>query len=122
MNKFFFVCFLFFLIGCKDQDKNPVKIVNKIIDIGRINKSKKSYAYFYLINTGKKSLKIQNILTDCHCTVTEWTEKTWISGDTLRIKASYDNHVLGFFEQTASVYIKGTNQVPFLIMRGTVIE
>lgn len=122
MNKIYKLFILLILFSCKQQNKSPIKIINEIIDIGAINKNEKSNAYFYLINTGEKSLEIQNILTDCHCTVTDWSKKTWVSGDTLSIKASYDNHTLGFFEQTASVYIKGTNQVPLLIMRGIVIE
>jgi len=69
-----------------------------------------------------KSLIIENILADCHCTVPDWSDRPVKEGDTISIKITYDNHTLGLFEQTASVYIKGTKQVPLLIMRGTVVE
>lgn len=114
---------LFFGYIIKSKFEKIEFVIEKgLIDIGKVKKKDKSEAIFKIKNTGRKGLIIRNVISDCHCTIPDWSSNVIKSGETYLLKVTYDNHKLGFFEQTVSVYIKGTKQVPLLIMRGTVVE
>ena len=122
INNCSIVILFFLLFSCNDNEVIKIKVLEEIIDIGNVKKSGKSIAKFKIVNLGNKELIIKNILTDCHCTVPDWSDFPIKKGDTISINITYDNNVLGFFEQTATLYLKGSSVSPLLIMRGTVIE
>ena len=119
-----FLLMVFLLMSAcnNDQTDVQVKLLKEIIDIGKVKKSDQSIATFEIVNVGKNDMLVQNIKPACHCTVSDWPSDTVKSGDTIAIELVYDNHRLGFFEQTASVYIKHAKEVPLLIMRGIIIQ
>lgn len=120
---FFLLMFLMLYSACSNDNTDvQLKLLKEIIDIGKIKKSDKSIATFEIVNVGKNDMLVQNIKPACHCTVSDWPSDLVKPGDTIAIQLAYDNHKLGFFEQTASVYIKHAKEVPLLIMRGTIIQ
>ncbi|WKD85055.1 hypothetical protein KCTC32516_00393 [Polaribacter huanghezhanensis] len=106
----------------ENNSKITFTVEKDMINIGKVKKNDKSEAVFRIKNTGKKDIIIKNVLSDCHCTIPDWSSEPILQGETYVLNVTYDNHKLGFFEQTVSIYIKDTDIVPLLIMRGTVVE
>jgi hypothetical protein len=82
----------------KSTEKKPeVQLYPEIIfsqmkhDFGNINeRAGKVFHYFEFTNTGKVPLKIENVITGCGCTSTEWPHDEIPAGGKGVIKATYD--------------------------------
>ena len=103
-------------------DLTEVQVVNKIINIGNRNINEPSIATFEIKNTGKYDLVIQNIATDCHCTVPTWNTDPSPPGESLMVEVAYDNHMAGFFQQAITVELNAINSPVLLIMRGNITQ
>lgn len=129
-TKYLLLVFLLFIVSSifllfnNTFNKQEVKfeIKDRIMDIGKSRISDESKAAFKIKNTGTNIITISNVEADCHCTVPDWTTKTIKPNQTYTLDVTYDNHTLGYFEQTISVYFKNSKEVPLLIMRGKIID
>ena len=104
--------------------KNEISysVENDIVDVGTTISNKTSLAVFKITNLGK-DFKITGIKADCHCTVPNWNKKTIKKGETSEIEVIYDNHNIGYFEQTLYVYFDESEKPSqLLIMRGKVVK
>ena len=97
-------------------------IEKNLVDIGKVKKIDRSLATFVITNTGHADLEIENVVVDCHCTAPIWSKEPIKSGEKFELLVEYDNHSLGFFEQTITVQFKfDKNPPPLLIMQGIII-
>ncbi len=104
----------------------PPNVVTEILrftetthDFGKIPQGKPVTYIFMLENTGKDSLKLDNVQASCGCTTPEWSKAAIASGTKSSIKVGYNAAAEGPFEKTITVYYNG-GQTKVLIIRGTV--
>ena len=92
-----------------------------MIDIGHVTKENKSVARFKFKNVGKSELSIKEVKLDCHCIKVNYSKEKIEFGQTGFIDVFYDNHKIGFFEQTINVYFNNDDNPPVLLLfRGIV--
>lgn len=104
-------------------EKNTVvKVINPIINIGRIKRWGKAEASFKIINIGYNPLIIEAVTVDCHCTSPSWERKAVNSNDSTIIKVKYDSSIPGFFQKKILVNVNSNNSPVLLIFRGEIIE
>lgn len=111
----------------KDQNVNhnnekntSVKVLNPIINIGRIKRWGKAEASFEITNIGENNLIIENVIVACHCTTTLWEKEPITSNHSTVVKVKYDTSILGFFQKKVLVNINSINSPVLLIFRGEV--
>ena len=113
------IILILFLAACS-FDQPTYRLDKEIIDLGKLEKNDPAIANFTLFNSGKVDLKVEKVLTDCHCTIASVPDFSINPGDSVILKINYDKNRKGFFEQTASVYFKDIDYPQLLIIRGDV--
>jgi hypothetical protein len=88
-------------------------------DFGKIPQGKPVTYVFMLENTGKDSLKLDNVQASCGCTTPEWSKSAIAPGAKSSIKVGYNAAAEGPFEKTITVYYNG-GQTKVLIIKGSV--
>lgn len=88
-------------------------------DFGKIPQGKPVTYVFMLENTGKDSLKLDNVQASCGCTTPEWNKAAIAPGTKSSIKVGYNAAAEGPFEKTITVYYNG-GQTKVLIIKGSV--
>lgn len=77
---------------------------------------------FFVTNTGKEPLVIQNVVASCGCTTPEWTKAPIPPGAKGKVTAIYDPAGRpGQFNKTLNVYTNSKPEVVVLIIKGEVI-
>ncbi len=116
--------YLFFFQGEETVEipLTSVEVEKRVINIGNNPMNQPSFAYFNLLNTGSNELVIKDITSDCHCTAITSTINKASPGESLLIKAEYDNNSTGFFNQAITVHLNTLSSPELLIIRGRIIE
>jgi hypothetical protein len=77
---------------------------------------------FFVTNTGKEPLVIQNVVASCGCTTPDWTKQPIAAGAKGKVTAIYDPAGRpGPFNKTLSVYMNSTPEVVVLVIKGEVV-
>lgn len=97
-----------------------VIIQDKIVNVGLRPLNKTVDTFFVLENVGEKSLIIQNVKTDCHCTVSNWDKRPIQPKQKTLIKVSYDGLNIGFFQKRILVEANILHSPLLLIFRGEI--
>ena len=105
-----------------ENEFTTVSINSKVINLGTVKSKEESVAEFIIVNTGEFDLFIENVTSDCHCTVPTWDHSPIRPNDSTVIIAEYDMSGLGFFQQNINVEINALNSPLLFIMRGKVVE
>lgn len=112
--------FVFYFMSEKKID---YKVLNPIVDIGNVKINEEAKAIFTIINIGETPFIVDNVSSDCHCTIANWSKESVNPREEFKIEAKYDKSQLGYFEQTISIFIKDDNNPPpLLILRGRVLQ
>jgi hypothetical protein len=90
-------------------------------DFGKIPQGRPATYVFEITNTGKETLKIDNVQASCGCTTPVWSKDPIEAGGTSKITVGYNAYAEGFFEKTITVQYNG-NQSKVLTLKGTVYK
>lgn len=88
-------------------------------DFGTIPQGRPVTHKFTVVNTGKESVRIENVLTSCGCTTPEWSRDPIAPGGSSTIIVGYNAAADGPFSKTVSV-VYDTNKQASIVISGTV--
>ncbi len=74
-----------------------------IVDLGRVKLNKEIDLIFEIKNIGKEDLLIYDIQPDCSCILTKEKFKPIKKNDIAKIKVSYNNRNLGYFQKSITI-------------------
>jgi hypothetical protein len=85
-------------------------------DFGKIPQGKPVTHVFEVVNTGKDSLRINNVQASCGCTTPKWEQnKVYAPGETATITVGYNAASEGVFAKTITLTYNGTESKQLLI-------
>ena len=90
-------------------------------DFGKIAQGRPVYHVFEIINSGKESLKLENVQTSCGCTTPEWSTEPVAPGASTTVKVGYNAAAEGVFTKTITIVYNG-NQTKMLTITGNVYK
>lgn len=76
---------------------------------------------FTFTNKTTRSIRIQEVLPDCGCTVATWTEGTIQPGAEGAVQAVFDAELLGHFRKQVAVLLDGSEAPVYLTLSGKVV-
>ena len=88
-------------------------------DFSKIPQGKPVYYSFEIVNTGKTTLKLDDVHATCGCTTPEWSREAIAPGASAKIKVGYNAAAEGYFEKFITVTYN-TNQTKQIKIKGTV--
>lgn len=89
-------------------------------DFGKIPQGKPVTHVFEVVNSGKDSLRIQNIQASCGCTTPEWDrDKVQAPGEQTKITVGYNAASEGAFNKQITITYNGT-QTKQIVIKGEV--
>jgi hypothetical protein len=128
-----FTCFISAMAAGKAQDNRvaAVKLSAPKQDLltlkevsynfGKIPQGRPAVHVFEVINTGKDSLKLDNVQASCGFTTPEWSREAIAPGATASIKVGYNAYAEGAFTKTVTIFYKG-DQTKSLTISGEVYK
>jgi hypothetical protein len=125
--KLLFFCILPLVLSCKNANNNfankkPfINFDKQIINIGDIKSGTPFRGKFVLRNTGNAKLKIDEITTDCACTVANLANDKIAPGDSVYISFTVNPHVVGYFQQKIIIKNNSENNPILFAFRGKTI-
>ncbi len=111
----------FFFAGAQTTTpaEDNLKLKETEHDFGKIPQGKPIYYNFEIVNTGKESLKLDDVHASCGCTTPEWSREPIAAGETATIKVGYNAAAEGPFTKNITITYN-SNQTKQLIIKGTV--
>jgi hypothetical protein len=94
----------------------------EVIDCGQVVYRKPVTAVFELKNKGFSKLQINEVRTSCGCTAVDYPQTEIPSGDSFKVKATYDAKQLGHFEKQIGIYSNASKKPMILTLRGVVVD
>jgi hypothetical protein len=88
-------------------------------DFSKIPQGKPVFHFFEIENTGKETIKLDNVQASCGCTTPEWSHDPIAPGTTAKIKVGYNAAAEGNFEKYITVTYNG-NQNKQIKIKGMV--
>jgi hypothetical protein len=88
-------------------------------DFSKIPQGKPVFHFFEIENTGKETIKLDNVQASCGCTTPEWSRDAIAPGKTAIIKVGYNAAAEGYFEKTITITYN-SSQTKQLKIKGTV--
>lgn len=117
------ICLLMAGYWVKAQQTPPpqetIKLPETSFDFGKIPQGKPVTHNFIIENSGKDTLKIDNVQASCGCTTPEWSKTPILAGNKTTIKVGYNSAAEGHFEKTITIYYNG-GQVKQITIKGEV--
>ena len=84
-------------------------------DFGKIAQGKPVTTEFEMKNSGKDSLKLENVQAGCGCTTPVWTPGTYAPGQNFKITVGYNAAAEGAFNKPVTItYNGGTQKVIYI--------
>jgi archaellum component FlaF (FlaF/FlaG flagellin family) len=108
-----------FALGAGAQ---KIEVDNPLVDCGQVIFRHPSTAEFKMKNDGRKSLTIQEVRTDCGCTVVDYPRTPIAAGDSFSVKAHFDAKQMGHFTKQIGIYSNASDAPVMLTLRGVVVE
>jgi hypothetical protein len=87
-------------------------------DFGKIPQGKPVTTEFELKNTGKDSLKLENVQASCGCTTPVWKAGSYAPGEKFKITVGYNAAAEGTFTKPVTITYNGQQKV--VTITGTV--
>jgi uncharacterized protein DUF1573 len=95
---------------------------NPIVNVGQIKYGIPYSSNIKIRNTGNADLFIENMSTDCSCTIVDQAKKNIPPGDSLAIGYKVSPHTIGFFQQKIIIQSNGVNNPVMFVIRGKTIK
>ena len=73
-------------------------------------------------NTGKKTLVLTDVYTNCGCTTVDWPKDPFSPGKSGKLKITYNPTETGPFNKTVYVYTNAQNSSETIQIEGIIIE
>lgn len=124
---FYFLISILNCFSCKNinslkkTEKPVLSFSGQIINVGDIKSGIAFSGMFAIKNTGNLKLKIEDISTDCACTVAEITQKEISPGDSVLIHYKINPHTIGFFQQKIIIQNNSDNNPVMFVIRGKTV-
>ncbi|MGH2552332.1 MAG: DUF1573 domain-containing protein [Chitinophagaceae bacterium] len=111
----------FFVASAQTQDvaEDVLQLKETEHDFGKIPQGKPVFYTFEIINTGKTTLKLDNVQASCGCTTPEWSKDPILPGTKANIKVGYNAVAENYFEKYITITYNAT-QSKQLKIKGTV--
>jgi hypothetical protein len=90
-------------------------------NFGKIPQGRPATYNFDIVNTGKESLRLDNVQASCGCTTPEWSKEPIAPGATATIKVGYNAHAEGPFTKLVTIFYNG-NQTKTITISGDVYK
>jgi hypothetical protein len=129
MNKILSLIFLFTALyaGAQTTEGQPLtQAANDVLkfkeleyDFSKISQGKPVFHFFEFENTGKDTIKLDNVQASCGCTTPEWSHEPVAPGATAKIKIGYNAAAEGNFEKYITITYRG-DQSKQIKIKGTV--
>jgi len=117
----FAVCAGFFVMA--QQTVTPpsetIQMSETTYNFGKIAQGKPVTHNFVITNTGKETLKLENVQASCGCTTPEWSRDAIAPGKSTTIKVGYNAAAEGVFEKAITIYYN-SGQVKQITIKGNV--
>lgn len=105
------------------KDTTSVQVIDSFYNFGKVMEGGNVVHDFQFINTGQKSLVIENAVASCGCTIAEKPEMPVLPGDTSFIKVIFNSTgKAGHNEKRITVTSNAYPSFPRLILTGEVEE
>lgn len=88
----------------KQEVTTKVEVSSILLDFGSFDWQQAQSSTFFLQNTGKNPLIVQDITTSCGCTTVEYSKEPVAAGESLEIKAIYKADHPEYFNKTITIY------------------
>lgn len=98
------------------------KAEKSTIDLKKISYKQPATVRFQLKNTSSQALRIEDVRTNCGCTVASFPKQAIAAGQQATIMATYDARQMGHFDKVLGVYVKGEEKPMLLHLKGIVVE
>lgn len=123
-SKFWILFFIFFFLSCTSRKTKDltIKFEDEIHDFGKLKKGEDVSCFFKFYNIGKKTMKLQYVISSCGCTVSEWSKKVIEPQGRDSIKVKYSADDLGIINQMITVFYDDNDPPKHLFIKGTVIS
>lgn len=90
-------------------------------NFGKIPQGRPATYTFEISNTGKDSLKLDNVQASCGCTTPEWSKDPIAPGASANIKVGYNAYAEGAFTKVVTIFYNAT-QTKTLTISGEVYK
>lgn len=94
----------------------------KLKDFGEIKEGSNASHYFKFVNSGNAPLLIENIDSNCGCTVPTWNKKPIRSKKIDSFLVKYDTSILGPFSKNVGIYTNYSKDPITVYVRGIIIK
>ena len=119
-----YLLFTYIFANCSHSESEGVteiQINKKVANIGKVKLTQEKFFIFEIKNVGNKDLKIEEVNTDCFCTVAKWPKKPVPVGGTVPLRITYNTQELGYFQRAIKLRANTHEKITILIMRGKII-
>lgn len=90
-------------------------------DFGKIQQGRPVTHEFFITNTGKDSLKLEDVRASCGCTTPVWKREPVAGGASSKITVGYNAYNEGPFEKTVTILYNG-GQTKMMTIKGVVYK
>jgi len=90
------------------------------MDFGTLNNGDVKVGVFTITNVGNKPLILDNVVSNCDCTVLDWSRAPIMPGKTAKIKATYTAKTSGLISKWVTVMSNAETDRVILKLRGKV--
>jgi hypothetical protein len=97
-----------------------VQIDNWVHDFGSLDLGVPATHAFQITNTGEVPLIINEVVTQCGCTATEWTREPILPGNKGFVKATYNSATTGRFNKAVTIKANIPLGTKVLVIKGDV--
>lgn len=97
------------------------ELKEKAFDFGNILQGRPASHEFQVINTGKDTLRLENVQASCGCTTPVWKKDPVAPGGSTTVTVGYNSAAEGTFEKSVNIFYNG-NQVKSLVIKGNVYK
>ncbi|MDR1878073.1 MAG: DUF1573 domain-containing protein [Bacteroidales bacterium] len=106
----------------KDENKAFFSLEKKLVDFGAITIGSSKTIKLSFTNTGKKTLVLTDVYTNCGCTTVDWPKDPFLPGKSGELKITYNPTETGPFNKTITVYTNAQNSSEAVQIEGFVAE
>lgn len=131
----FFIAVLYFFAGgglfsqssqqaVKQQDNNKAyfSLEKKSVNFGEIKMGSTKTIQLSFTNTGKKTLVLTDVFTNCGCTTVDWPKDPFLPGKSGIIKITYNPTETGPFNKSVWIYTNAQNDSEIIQIEGIIID
>jgi hypothetical protein len=106
----------------EDNNKAYFSLDKKSVNFGEIKMGTTKTIQLSFTNTGKKTLVLTDVYTNCGCTTVDWPKDPFLPGKTGTIKITYNPSETGPFNKTIWIYTNAQNNSEVVQIESLVID